>query len=162
MYRMAILAIVVTSEDTSLDADKVIAMALVHDIAEAQTGDLTPLCKVPEDVKHDKEQRAMDHFMRLLHNSPAATRISGLWKEYEARKTPEARLVKDLDRFELCLQALEYEYGASVLTAHDIRDLQPFYESAIAKIESPRVQHWARLVAHRRATLWKARGVVYS
>jgi putative hydrolase of HD superfamily len=30
-------------------------------------------------------------------------------KEYEARETPESKLVKDLDRLELILQAIEYE-----------------------------------------------------
>lgn len=30
-------------------------------------------------------------------------------QEYEARETPESKLVKDLDRLELALQAMEYE-----------------------------------------------------
>lgn len=30
-------------------------------------------------------------------------------QEYEARETPESKLVKDLDRLELILQAIEYE-----------------------------------------------------
>lgn len=36
-------------------------------------------------------------------------RLKSLWDEYEARITPEAKMVKDLDLFELSLQAVEYE-----------------------------------------------------
>lgn len=32
-----------------------------------------------------------------------------LFKEYEERATPEARLTKDLDRFDMVLQAFQYE-----------------------------------------------------
>jgi len=44
-------------------------------------------------------------------NKQARERIRSLWEEYEARETPEAKLVKDLDRLELVLQAGEYERG---------------------------------------------------
>lgn len=37
--------------------------------------------------------------------------IVGLWEEYEAAVTPEARLVKQIDKFEFALQAHEYEKG---------------------------------------------------
>lgn len=113
MYRMAIFGLIVAAEDPSLDSNRIIAMALVHDIAEAVTGDLTPLCRVSDEEKQKREQNAMQLFVQLLSGSSAAKHIEGLWNEYEHRSSPEARLVKDLDRFELCIQALEYEYGAS-------------------------------------------------
>jgi putative hydrolase of HD superfamily len=45
----------------------------------------------------------------LLGWSAQAQEISGLWAEYEAADTPEALLVKDFDKFEMIMQALEYE-----------------------------------------------------
>lgn len=45
----------------------------------------------------------------LLGWSAQAQEISGLWAEYEAAATPEALLVKDFDKFEMIMQALEYE-----------------------------------------------------
>ena len=64
----------------------------------------------------------MEHMLDLLGpETAAAKRIRSLWHEYEERQTPEARFVrprscsmltaqvKDLDRFELGLQAVEYE-----------------------------------------------------
>jgi putative hydrolase of HD superfamily len=38
-----------------------------------------------------------------------AQEIVGLWQEYEDAQTPEALFVKDLDKFEMIVQALEYE-----------------------------------------------------
>lgn len=73
-------------------------------------GDLTPLDDVSKEEKTRREGAAIDYFVHdLLGSSPAALRIEALWHEYEDRQTKESRLVKDLDRFELCLQAVEYE-----------------------------------------------------
>ena len=55
-------------------------------------------------------QNAMHHLCHeLLGWSAQAQEISGLWTEYEAATSPEALLVKDFDKFEMIMQALEYE-----------------------------------------------------
>jgi len=36
-----------------------------------------------------------------------------LWREYEAGETEEARAVKDIDKVEMIVQALEYEKGSN-------------------------------------------------
>lgn len=41
----------------------------------------------------------------------AAKEIAELWREYEENASPEAKVVKDFDKVELILQALEYEQG---------------------------------------------------
>ncbi|KAJ2925762.1 hypothetical protein H1R20_g11336, partial [Candolleomyces eurysporus] len=70
-------------------------MALVHDLAEAQVGDITPHENFTKEEKHRLEQEAMNNFVHtMLHNSPAAQRIEALWREYEAGETPEAKFVK--------------------------------------------------------------------
>lgn len=56
----------------------------------------------------------MDRICGLLgHPSIAALRLKSLWDEYEARETAESKFVKDLDLYELCQQAVEYENSAS-------------------------------------------------
>ncbi|PWN49122.1 hypothetical protein IE53DRAFT_162257 [Violaceomyces palustris] len=108
MYRMAILCMLCPNK--GVDIGKCVQLALVHDLAEAEVGDLTPLDGVGKEEKSKREYEAIQYFVHdLLGSSPAALRIEALWNEYEERKTKEARLVKDLDRFELCLQAVEYE-----------------------------------------------------
>lgn len=122
MYRMAILAMLCPADD--VDIGKCVMLALVHDLAEAEVGDLTPLDNVPKEEKLRREREAIAYFTHdLLESSPAALRMEKLWHEYEDRETKESKLVKDLDRFELCLQALEYERGEfqSLVSAASIR-----------------------------------------
>ncbi|KAK0555083.1 hypothetical protein OC846_000176 [Tilletia horrida] len=156
MYRMAILAMLGAADDSGLDVGKCVMMALTHDMAEAEVGDLTPRDHVDKVEKTRREAEAIEYLTYdLLGGSRAGQRIESLWNEYEERKTPEARFVKDLDRFELCLQALEYE------REHDITDLQPFYRGAIGNIEHPVVRAWAKKLAEERQELWVERGKAY-
>jgi putative hydrolase of HD superfamily len=51
----------------------------------------------------------MDGFKKSLGDTDTVNEIVELWHEYEDAKTPEALFVKDLDKFEMIVQALEYE-----------------------------------------------------
>ncbi|KAK0525962.1 hypothetical protein OC834_004980 [Tilletia horrida] len=156
MYRMGVLAMLCAADDSGLDVGKCVMLALVHDMAEAEVGDLTPRDKVDKEEKTRREADAMEYLtFDLLGGSRAGQRIESLWQEYEARSSPEARLVKDLDRFELCLQALEYE------REHNIRDLQPFFRGAIGQISHPVVRKWAVQLAGERQKMWEERGRPY-
>lgn len=61
--------------------------------------------------------------------------FEGLWLEYEEGVTPEARMVKDLDKLEMMQQALVYEKEHGV-------DLSEFYSSA-KKMRTALGQKWA-------------------
>ncbi|KAK7031681.1 HD domain-containing protein [Favolaschia claudopus] len=136
MYRMAVLAM--CSSDQGLDISKCVMMCLVHDLAEAHVGDIAPREGITAAEKSRREEEAIHNVVHdMLHDSPAALQIEALWKEYEERQTPEARFVKDLDRFEMAAQALEYE------REHDA-SLQPFFDSSLPKVQHPEVQEWGR------------------
>ncbi len=94
--------------DKPLDADRVIKIALVHDLAESI---LTDLPKRSTDllgraVKHAAEARALAH---LLADLPNGDFYQLLWAEYANNSSPEARLVHDADKLEMVHQALCYE-----------------------------------------------------
>ncbi|KAJ3744466.1 HD domain-containing protein [Lentinula detonsa] len=147
MYRMAILSM--CTSDTELDVAKCVMLSVVHDLAEAQVGDIAPSHGIPKEEKSRLESEAIHTFVHeMLHNSPAAQRIEALWKEYEDRETPEARFVKDLDRFEMATQALEYERALNASA------LQPFYETSIPYIEHPEVQEWGKDLLEERQRLF--------
>ncbi|KAI5454451.1 hypothetical protein NCC49_004503 [Naganishia albida] len=159
MYRMAMLCMLIPLSTTErpLDIGRCVQMALVHDLAEAHVGDITPVEGVSPEMKHKLEQEAMHAFLNEMLGGEgcrdARERISSLWEEYEARETPEAKLVKDLDRIELVLQAVEYE------RSQDIRSLAPFFSGSLPHLHHPAVREWAEALLEERRELWKARGL---
>ncbi|KAJ4494865.1 HD domain-containing protein [Lentinula edodes] len=146
MYRMAVLSM--CTSDKNLDVAKCVMLSVVHDLAEAQVGDIAPSHGISKEQKSRLEAEAMHIFIHeMLHDSPAAQRIGALWKEYEDRETPEARFVKDLDRFEMATQAFEYERDLNASR------LQSFYDSSIPYIEHPEVQQWGQDLLEERGRL---------
>jgi putative hydrolases of HD superfamily len=90
-----------------IDPNKVLKMALTHDVCEALAGDITPHCSnLPE--KEAKEEAAMEAIRNLL-GDPLGKELYDLWREYEDQRTLEAIYCKDIDKLEMILQAMEYE-----------------------------------------------------
>lgn len=120
-YRCAMLALIFAKE-VPLDELKVIKMALVHDICEIYSGDITPLDGIDEREKFEREkeglQRAISTLPVILKNE-----IYDLWMEYEGGKSPEAIFVKQIDILERVIQAYEYE-----VEGIDSRKLRHFWE----------------------------------
>lgn len=84
-------------------------MALVHDMAESITTDITPDSHITPKEKHNMEEKAMQQIRSMLNGNPFADEAVELWREYAADSTPEANFVKDLDKAELIFQVVEYE-----------------------------------------------------
>lgn len=85
-----------------LDREKLLIMALLHDLAEIVVGDITPHDGVSKADKHACEAAAMAD---LLAERPD---LLAIWHEAEARQSPEALLLKRLDRTDMGLQAERY------------------------------------------------------
>lgn len=94
---------------SGLDRHKLLAMAILHDLAEVEVGDLTPHDGVSKAEKRRREAAAMD---RLLADRPD---LRALWDEAEEGVSPEAKLLKTLDLAEMAVQAARYgELGYDV------------------------------------------------
>ncbi|KAK3020688.1 hypothetical protein RJ639_045594 [Escallonia herrerae] len=99
MYRMGLMALI-SSDLPGVNRDKLgcIKMAIVHDIAEAIVGDITPDDGIPKLEKSRQEKEALDHMCKLLGEGPRAKEIHELWMEYEENSSMEAKVVKDFDK----------------------------------------------------------------
>lgn len=142
-WRMALLGFL-AAQDESLDYGRCVRIAIVHDLAEAIVGDITPFCGVDEAEKHRREREALEKMMSMLGAHPAADEIRDAYLEYERASTPEGRLVKDFDKLEMLVQAAEYERAQPGL------DLSTFFDVARGKIKSPFVKMLAEEVEERR------------
>ncbi|KAG7508011.1 hypothetical protein JOB18_000446 [Solea senegalensis] len=151
MYRMAMMSLTIT--DPTVDKDRCIKLALVHDMAECIVGDIAPSDNVSKEEKHRREEEAMRHLSGLL---PEGLRqeIFGLWEEYENQSSAEARLVKQFDLLEMILQAHEYEELEETPGR-----LQEFFDSTNGRFHHPDVlQLLSSLNEERRNRMAKADG----
>ena len=106
---------------TPVDVVKAIRMAVLHDLAEHETGDLSPRQRRAlfgdDGPAARAAQRAAESRVvrRLLADAPPVVRAAWLaaHAEYCAGATPEAALVRDADRLECVLQAGEYEAASA-------------------------------------------------
>lgn len=158
MYRMSILTMTAPASITSkLDIPRCTRMALVHDMAEALVGDITPVDNVAKDEKSRRESDTMDYICNtLLGNFNGGLNgqdIQKLWQEYEDSETAESLFVHDIDKIELLLQMNEYERSHPPPT-----DLGEFTWVA-TKIQSPEVKLWAEHVLWERVELWNRRKI---
>ena len=78
-------------------------MALFHDVGEIYEGDQSAALGPDEVQKFQTEQRAVTQVTGLLEE-PLRSRLKEIWQEYEDGITPEARLVKALDKAETIIQ----------------------------------------------------------
>lgn len=130
MYRMSMMTFLLEKnpENENLDRVKCMEMALVHDLAEAVVGDLTPYCGVSREDKHKQELTAMKDIAKLTHLG--SDKLMELFYEYEGGKTAEAKFVKDLDRLDMIMQAFEYEKRDD-----SPNKLQEFFDSTEGKFQ---------------------------
>lgn len=127
-------------DEEGVDVDKALGMAVVHDLAEAKTGDIATRAaeadqRVSADEKRRNELEAMDELAE-----PLGDHVRELWEEYEARETPEAKFVKDMDLVEMCLQALVYErerrYDGESEHFEEYENLDEFFATAEPRLRT--------------------------
>ena len=98
----------------SYNYTRLLELALVHDIAEAETGDCPKSVQYahPEmkQIKKTQELEAIRKYSNMLPKE-TGNRIFELYQEYENKQTAEARLITALDKIDANLQANFYHDG---------------------------------------------------
>src|SRR3989338_1856826 len=114
-FRMTVMALVL-ADKIPCDTDKLVQMCLIHDLHESISGDLIldysrfggTFKGVTPGEKAALERKAMTELFDLLEPK-TQKKFKALWKEADEGQTREAQLLKQLDKFEMLLQASEYE-----------------------------------------------------
>jgi len=145
MYRMTLMTYVASFSSRELDTNKCIKLAMIHDLAEAKVGDITPHCGVSEQDKYNMELKTMKSMKEMLGSALGGEEMLELWTEYEEGVTEEARLLKDLDKIEMILQAQEYEAEGS-----SEKNLNQFFSSTEGKWRTEIGKAWAKEIVSRR------------
>ncbi|WP_058826639.1 HD family hydrolase [Haloferax sp. Q22] len=131
------------AEQEEIDRQKAVTMALIHDLGEARTGDIATRAEegrqtTPTSEKEAAERSAVTDLVGPFNDSE----LLALWEEYEARDTPTAQFVKDMDLIDNCLQALKYErqtrYDEAEANDHfaEFENLDEFFATAAPRLRT--------------------------
>ncbi len=102
-WHLAMMVIVLKDfANEPIDILKVIKMALIHDIVEIDAGDVI-IYQVDKEEKLRKESMAADRIFGILPDK-TGVELKELWREFEERKTPEAKFAAAIDRLEPIMQ----------------------------------------------------------
>ena len=129
-WRLALMAMLLAPA-LGADPARLMKLCLIHDLAEAITGDLPAPRARAAGVKEAAERAAMAELTAPL---PAARRaeLLALWEEYETGSSHEGRLARGLDKLETILQhtqglnppdfdiAYNLGYGRAATAAHPV------------------------------------------
>ena len=103
-WHVALLALVLAEHaDEPVDASKVVAMMLLHDLVEIDAGDTFRYDEAGNRDKEERERRAADRIFGLLPEDQGGA-LRALWEEYEAGESAEARFGAAVDRLMPLLQ----------------------------------------------------------
>lgn len=130
-FRM-VLTTWILGDSKKLDMQRALKMALIHDLCEVYAGDTTPYDHIPlgeiarkeiieilpprkreEKERLAKERRVREQraLAKIIEDLPKKLKeeIMSLWLEYEEGSSSEGRFVRQVDRVENLIQALEYK-----------------------------------------------------
>lgn len=101
--RVMWISLVIAKNEKNADLNKVLRMALVHDITESRTGDVD---YVSRQYTERNETKAIKD---MLKNTSLEQDFVAVWHEYEERKCLEAKIVKDADNLDVEFELIEQE-----------------------------------------------------
>jgi putative hydrolases of HD superfamily len=137
-WHMAVMAMVLARE-TGFTGDmaRVLSMVLVHDLVEIYAGDAGAYDVAARAAAVAKEEEAAKKLFGALPPD-LAVEFDGLWREFEAKQTSEAKLANACDRFQGFLQSYLSD-GASWVAA-GVKRGQTWERTRAAREADPKIE----------------------
>ena len=155
MFRMGVMAMLLEDEaaesNENILGGSAVIVSIVHDMAECIVGDIVPSDPITPKEKHEKEVAAMKS---LVTDLPCPTHkkeiFNAFWRyEQQSPEDKEARLTKDLDRFDMVVQAMEYEEH-KVPKGANANFLQDFFDSTENYFKNDMICLWDKKLREMR------------
>lgn len=94
-FRVCWLALILSMNETRpIDRERLLAMALFHDVPEIRVGDINYFMK--KYVKRDEARAVQD----ALEGTSLEKYLLSIWEEWQQGTSTESRIVKDADRLD--------------------------------------------------------------
>jgi putative hydrolase of HD superfamily len=139
-WRVAMMAMLLAPA-LGVEPGRLVKIVLVHDLAEAFTGDLPAPAPRAPGVKEAREREALATLTLTLPSAQRAE-IFTLWEEYETGSTPEGRIAKGLDKLETILQHAQgvnppdFDLGFNLGYGRKDTDAHPLLAAFRARLDS--------------------------
>ena len=104
-YSMTLMSMIV-SELQGLNTNKIVKMALLHDLAESSVGDFTPE-EIPKRKKLELENIAMKKILKELPTE-LIKNYQDVWNDLLLGESDESIFVHEMDKLEMVFQAKHY------------------------------------------------------
>jgi len=127
-YGTAVMAMLF-SDIKNLNTERMVKMALLHDLAESIIGDFTPN-EISKENKNVIENEAIEDILSKLPSN-IADQYRKIWREFQECKTEESVLLHEIDRLEMAVQAAKY-----FSEGYPKEKLHEFIEAARKEIKS--------------------------
>ena len=99
-WHMAIMTVLLSEyANEKIDVLKTITMLLIHDLVEIDAGDTYAYDEEGKKTQKEREQKGADRIFGMLPEDQGAY-LRGLWEEFEAHQTPEAKFARTMDNFQ--------------------------------------------------------------
>jgi len=132
-YSVSIMAMIL-SDLEELNTEKIIKMALIHDLAESIIGDIIPN-NITSDEKIFKENQAMKQILKNLPDKIAGSYLE-IWNDYQNNSSQESNLLHDIDKLEMAFQAKFYQKNGITK-----EKLLTFFNTANMEIKNKNLRH---------------------
>ena len=128
-----------------VDTWRVVRMLILHDLVEIECGDTPLFDSVGAVTQNEREQAAADKVFSFLPPDQGHE-LRGLWEEFEAAATPDARFAKALDRLQPNL--LNHAVGGGTWTDY--------------AVDEARERRLTQRIADGSPALWEAAQAVFA
>lgn len=116
-WRLAALLLLLRDNLDGYDIEKMMKMALFHDLGEIKFGDVPGFLKTHKDVEH--ESQALDDF-EMEYQDPIISDIVNTVREFDSKESKEARFLNALDKIEGLIQHNEADLATWIDREYDL------------------------------------------
>ncbi len=107
-WKLAFMSSILDGEITGINSYRAVQICLVHDLAEAVTGDIDSYRILQGEITKEQKHKMEEEVVRSIKNKipSVGNLIYNLWKEFEDNTTPEARYAHAMDKIEALIHLL--------------------------------------------------------
>ena len=136
-FRTAIITLFLEDywKKLGLNHERMLKMALIHDLPEALIGDITP-----RDNVSNKVEQEIEAMKKLMELSDDFMELKDIWEDLSMNKSKESNIIWQIDKFEMALQAMDYD------CKDDPEIYSEFFLSVENKLSEPKLKELFHLL----------------